>query len=194
VVRLFVAVELGDEVLQKVDEQVQKLRRRAPEAKWVDTHKMHVTLVFLGQTDEARAGEVGDAVRAAAAGHEPMTISVERGGGFGGRKAPRVLWIGLAGEIEALGRLQQDVARRMAALGFEMEERPFKPHLTLARSREQRGDSALARCVEALEGQSFGSARVSELVLFESKLSPKGAQYIPLVKAPLGAAGSPCQD
>lgn len=184
--RLFVAVELGEEVLQHVEEQVEKLRRRAPDAKWVDPHKMHVTLVFLGQTDEARAGEVGEAVRAAAAGHEPLTISVESGGGFGTKKAPRVLWIGLAGEVEALGRVQQDVAGRMAALGFEMEERPFKPHLTLARAREQRGDPALARCVEALEGRRFGEARVGELILFESKLSPKGAQYTPLVRAPLG--------
>ncbi len=184
--RLFVAVELGEEVLRNVEEQIQKLRRRAPEAKWVDTHKMHVTLVFLGQTDEARAQEVGDAVRAAASGHAPLTISVESGGGFGTKKAPRVLWIGLSGDVEALGRLQQDVAQRMAALGFEMEERPFKPHLTLARAREQRGDPALARCVEALEGQSFGKARVSELILFESKLSPKGAQYTPVVRAPLG--------
>ena len=184
--RLFVAVDLGDEVVRTVDEQVQKLRRRAPDAKWIDAHKMHVTLVFLGHTDEARAQEVGDAVRAAAAGHEPLTISVESGGGFGTRKAPRVLWIGLAGEIDALGRLQQDVAQRMEALGFEMEKRPFKPHLTLARARELRGDPALARCVEELEGKSFGKARVTELILFESKLSPKGAQYTPLVKAPLG--------
>src|SRR5512140_1503941 len=184
--RLFVAVDLGDEVVRTVNEQVQKLRRRAPDAKWVDAHKMHVTLVFLGQTDEARAGEVGDAVRAAASGHAPLTISVESGGGFGTKKAPRVLWIGLAGDVEALGRLQQDVAQRMAALGFEMEQRPFKPHLTLARAREQRGDPALALCAQELEGKSFGKARVAELILFESKLSPKGAQYTPLVKAPLG--------
>jgi 2'-5' RNA ligase len=184
--RLFVAVDLGDEVVRAVDEQVQKLRRQAPEAKWVDAHKMHVTLVFLGQTDEARATAVGEAVRAAAAGHEPLTISVESGGGFGTKKAPRVLWIGLAGELDALGRLQQDVAQRMEALEFEMEQRPFKPHLTLARAKEQRGDPALARCAEALQGKSFGQARVTELILFESKLSPKGAQYTPLVKAPLG--------
>lgn len=184
--RLFIAVDLAPGVLEETGGLVERLRRFAPEAKWVKPESLHVTLAFLGEVPDEQRPEIDRVVQAVASAHQPLKLRARGGGAFGTKRHPRVLWVGLEGEIEKLASIQGALSRALQPLGFEPESRPFKPHLTLARARDPRGDEALARCVEVLGRTDLGESAVFSLVLYRSQLSPKGAKYTPLLSAPLG--------
>jgi RNA 2',3'-cyclic 3'-phosphodiesterase len=183
--RLFVAVDPGSEMQERVGRAQGRVRRRAPDAKWVRPESMHVTLAFLGYQDEERVEQLTNALAEVAARHPSMTLSAAGVGTFGSSKRPRVLWTDLTGEVEALGALQRDVERALVPLGYAPENRPFRAHLTLARARDPGGDVALARCASDLKDETFGSSVIAEIVLFRSELSPKGATYTALARLPL---------
>jgi RNA 2',3'-cyclic 3'-phosphodiesterase len=184
--RLFIAIDLGDEVRDAVGRQLAKLQPLAPNAKWVKVEGMHVTLAFLGYIDDARVPEVKAIAEEVARRHGPVSFSVEGIGSFGSSARPRVLWVGMTGDVEALAALKSDLEDRLAPLGYEPEKRPFKPHLTLARARMPSGDPALARCIRSCGASSFGHAQVDRIILFRSDLSAKGARYTALYQPRLG--------
>lgn len=186
--RLFVAFELGSAVLGEVERLVTRLRPVAPEARWARTEAMHVTLAFLGEVEEARLPELESTLRTVAARHRPLSVNVYGGGTFGSRARPHVLWLGLQGDVEALFALRADLEAALTQLGFPLEARAFQPHLTLARARSSRGDARLESCRAQLEGASFGTVSLTELVLFESELAPKGAKHTPRCRARLSPA------
>jgi 2'-5' RNA ligase len=176
--RLFVAVTPAASPLQKAEEALERVRPLAPDAKWVKPTALHLTLAFLGDTEEARLSDVATAMDLAAARQPaPLQLSLAGGGGFGSPRAPRVLWVGVGGEVERLAALQGELAKELRARGFSLEERAFKAHLTLARARAPRGDRQLAACVEALQSFDGGSGPVERLELFHSTLTPQGSRY-----------------
>jgi 2'-5' RNA ligase len=191
--RLFVALEPTDAVRRRIAALASELRRAAGKAehevRWVPPENVHLTLQFLGAVPEERVGAVTAAVREAARGCAgPLSLEVRGAGGFPNARRPRVVWAGVAGDVAALGELVKDLGRRLAPLGFPPEERPFSPHLTLGRARENRGapglGGALAQAAQA-EGVAW---RCTELTLVESHLSPKGPRYEAVVRAELGGA------
>jgi RNA 2',3'-cyclic 3'-phosphodiesterase len=184
-VRLFIGIELGERVVEKVEREVARLSRRAPEARWVRAENAHLTLAFLGEVDEALVPRLEAVLERVAGRHPPLTLTLEGGGGFGSSRRPRVLWLDLGGDVPLLADVHADLWGELVPLGFEPERRDFRPHLTLARAKDPRGDPALAECVEALAKVDLGEARIGRLVLFRSHLSPKGARYQALFTAPL---------
>jgi RNA 2',3'-cyclic 3'-phosphodiesterase len=190
--RLFIAVDLGRVVQARLGKQVARLSPLAPRARWTRPDgSAHVTLVFLGELDDALAPKVGEAVVAVAARHPPLVLQVGGGGAFGSSKRPTVLWTGISGDVEALAAMKADLERGLAPVGFKPETRPFRPHLTLARSRDLRGDAALVSCVRSLEGESLGEARIDQLTLYRSDLGSGGARHTPLVEPKLSGSASP---
>ncbi|MFZ5470044.1 MAG: RNA 2',3'-cyclic phosphodiesterase [Myxococcota bacterium] len=183
--RLFVALELSSPVRAALERAVDVAHRRAPKARWADPQKLHLTLAFLGETEEEKVPALKEALTRAASRHRRLSLVARGGGGFGASRHPRVLWIGVEGELPALTALQADLIRELVPLGFTPEKRPFRPHLTLARAKNPRGDPQLAACVAALEHFDGGEWPVRKLVLFQSQLSPKGARYTQLFAAPL---------
>jgi 2'-5' RNA ligase len=185
--RLFTAVDLGDAVLGRVSRATAPLHARAPHAKWVAPASMHLTLFFFGWVAPSGVAPLEAALAKAAKGHGALTLEVRGGGAFGTRAHPRVLWLGLEGEVERLAALQASVVGEVTALGFKAEARPFAPHLTLARARDPRGDRALADCRDALAALDAGASLIDALVLYQSELSPRGARYTALQRYPLAA-------
>ncbi len=188
-IRLFIAVELGEAVNARVACEIARVRRRAPEAKWVRPEAVHITLAFLGWVPDERVGQYRQALERVASKHAPLTLYVRGGGTFGSSKRPRVLWLGIEGDVERLAEVQADLTKELLPLGYEPENRPFKPHLTLARARDKAGDKGLAACAEMLANVDLGESHVGELVLFQSQLSPKGAVYTPLFRPALSGSG-----
>lgn len=189
--RLFVALDPPDAVRRRIAALEAELERSAGHAgreiRWLPAENVHLTLQFLGAVPEPRVVEVAAAVAAAAAAGLPLALEVRGAGGFPNARRPRVVWLGLGGDVPALAAIVQDLGRRLAPLGFPPEERPFSPHLTVGRARDGRGapglGGALAHVAEA-EGVAW---RAHDLVLFESHLSPKGPRYEPIAQALLGA-------
>ncbi|MFO0589719.1 MAG: RNA 2',3'-cyclic phosphodiesterase [Polyangiaceae bacterium] len=187
--RLFIAVSPGVDVLRRIDHLLDALRPKAPSAKWVKAESLHVTLAFLGEQTAEMAAKVSEALVAEAASHAPFELRFKGGGSFGRPSRPRILWASCDGDLAALGRLQQGITTRLVPLGHAPEDREFNPHLTLARARDHAGDPALARCVPGLQNEDFGAVTVTEVTLYESRLSPAGPHYEPLVRARLTGSG-----
>ncbi len=174
--RLFYAVELPEAVRDVLG----RLRPRAgtpgeSEYRWVDPAQMHLTLAFLGEQPADRLPLLLDLGGRAAQAARAAVLSLGEAGSFGSRRAPRVLWVGLAGDVGALTRLQNDLDARLRAEGFQIEDRPFAPHVTLARRRPN------APPASSLSWPGppprIAPFTVDELTLFESQLSPRGARY-----------------
>lgn len=182
--RLFTAVTLGSTIEARAKEGLERLRPLAPKAKWVNPDGFHLTLVFLGEVSEAQFPALGEALTPVSHHHTPFTLTVESGGTFGKPSHPHVLWSDVKGDTAALGALQAEVAAVLEPLGFPREKRMYTAHLTLARSKDPRGDPAFLACKKALEGQHWGEGRVEHLVLFESK----GGRYVPRLELPLAGA------
>ena len=188
--RLFVALEPPEAVRRRIAQAEAGLRRGAGRAaedvRWVPAENVHLTLQFLGAVPHDRVAAVAAAVAAAAAASRPLALEVKGAGGFPNARRARVLWLGLGGELAALAALVQDLGGRLAPLGFAPEARPFAPHLTLGRARDGRGAPGMGGALaEAALAEGVGW-RSTEVVLFESHLSPKGARYEAGARARLG--------
>lgn len=181
--RLFTAVTLGATIEARTTAELARLRQVAPHARFVKADGVHLTLVFLGEVEEARLPPILAALETVGPRHAPFTLSVGGGGGFGSPSRPRVLWADVRGQTDALEALQVDTAAVLEPLGFKPEHREYKAHLTLARAKDPRGDPALARCVQALEGAELGEGRVDRLVLFESRGGYHARLEVPLTHA-----------
>jgi 2'-5' RNA ligase len=184
--RLFVAVELPGDVRAALEEASATLRRAGVDSglRWVRPEGMHVTLKFLGSTDEEDLLGIMTAVREAARPHRPFELAVEGLGSFGGARNMRVVWAGVKGETEALEALAGSVESALVALGFPKESRPYSAHLTLARVREDAAPDERARIHGLLKSADVSDLqlafRVAHCSLMESTLRQGGAVYTQL--------------
>jgi len=185
-IRCFVALELPDDLKRNIHDQTAELRAISRSVKWVSQQNLHITLKFLGDTDEAMLGGIEAALKQAAGSHKQFSISFEGLGAFPNLKRPRVFWIGERG-AEPLVRLQKDVEASLAALGFEPEERAFRPHLTIGRAKDIRPIEArkLADYMEKSPPAQYGEMVVSGICLMRSDLRPQGPIYTRLVSSQL---------
>ncbi len=180
--RAFIAIDLPDPVRAALAKAQESFRRLCSDARWTRPDGIHLTLKFLGQISDARVTQVNEALSNAGA-FEPFSIEVAGFGFFPNARRPRVFWAGVAAP-PALAELGARVEVEMEKIGFAREERDFSPHLTLARFKDSRPQPELSSAVAAAAASSVGKFEVSEFFLFESKLSPHGAQYQKVVRFP----------
>jgi 2'-5' RNA ligase len=186
--RLFVAIEMSRSVEESARDVIDDLRARvsrvAPRARitWAAPERLHVTIRFIGQADEARVQAIRAALGATidAPGFD---VTVEGVGTFPPRGAPRVFWAGLTDGRDGILEVERAVSQRLDTL-VPAEARPYAPHLTLARVKEPAG-LATAPVLEGLATRHFGRMHVDAITLFESRLSSKGPTYVPLQRTAL---------
>ena len=183
--RLFLALELSDELRAGIARVRRDLEAGLPGWRWVRPENVHLTLRFLGEVPDDRVAGHHEAWRRAAAECGPVRLEIGGAGVFPPRGAPRVLWCGVsanhpAGEIERLAAALEGAARDE---GFAPERRPFRPHLTLARAR--RGERPGVPAGDSVG--ALGEVEAREVVLFRSRLSPQGATYGVVETFPLAA-------
>jgi len=195
--RLFVALDIEAEIRGRIGEFRKQMREFAPDVRWVGPETFHVTLQFLGETEKLE--EIRGALQQVKGTALPMAF---RGTGFfPNPKSPRVFWVGIESD-EHLQELAESVGAALKPLGFERDAGPYKPHLTLARAGsgrpkpvrgEQSAPGLLAVRVklESLPPAEFGTMTAREFYLYESKLSPTGAQYTKLARYPLSEPALP---
>jgi len=186
--RLFFAVDPSEDVRAALCAAIARVHDRAPNARWMKSAGIHVTLKFLGDAGAARGDAIAEAVRGVVARHPPLTLRAAGVGTFGDGDRPKVLWIGIAGDTGALRALQRDIEDAVQPLGFAPETRTFTPHFTLALAREEAGDPGLAACVPLLDAGAadFGVSRVAEVILYRSRFAFFGERYAPLTRFVLG--------
>ena len=186
-VRTFLAIRVGDEVEAAIYRLIEELRAPNDGVAWARRDKLHVTLKFLGTAiDSARLAPLAEAVAEVSKLAPPLQVHTRSIGAFPNLRRPRVLWTGL--ESQPLVRLATQVEHAAAQLGFEHAERPWAPHLTIARIRDPRRVRSLLGRLQAANQSEFGESRVSEIALYRSHLSPKGSSYERLATFPLGGS------
>ncbi len=163
-------------VLPKVVEFSEKLRRLGSSLKVVDPNIIHMTLKFLGETDESLTPRIKEAMERSVEGVPPMLVKFRGVGVFPNMSRIRVIWIGTEG-----GENMSLIARRLDddlfKWGFRKEGRPFVPHVTLARAREGCSAAEASALVETSRREEFGEQVMDTLRLKKSVLSPRGPTY-----------------
>lgn len=190
--RLFVAVPIPADIKKAVAAAVLDLKQsgQLPFKRWVHPEDVHVTLKFIGEVAPSATAPIEAELERVAARSNPFPLRLTGTGTFGSPQAPRVLWAGLGGEPERLRALQADVERQLAALGYAPEERPFAPHLTLARQHAGGGPVRIEPLRERFGADSAAGAEwtVDRLVLYRSHFG-RSPMYEPLRTVVFHAGG-----
>jgi 2'-5' RNA ligase len=190
--RLFIALDLADDVRERITRFVEGVAGFAPDARWVKPESLHVTLKFIGEQPEPAVDQIKQALSAIVASGSDIQF---RGYGFfPTAKSPRVFWIGMEADPQ-LAALAAAIDDKTATLGVPKEDRAFSPHLTLARGAGgsgappwRKGDGPnptfqhLQQKLSALPTPEFGTMAARDFFLYQSQLSPKGSKYTRLAR------------
>ncbi|HEY3975163.1 MAG TPA: RNA 2',3'-cyclic phosphodiesterase [Candidatus Sulfotelmatobacter sp.] len=190
--RLFIALDINDAIRERIMRFIAGVRGFAPDARWAKPESLHVTLKFIGEQPESAIDPMKQALSAIRASSPEIYF---RGYGFfPTAKSPRVFWVGMESGPE-LAALAAAVDETMASLGVPGEDRPFNPHLTLARGaggsgspRWRKGDRPnrtfhhLQEKLAALPTPEFGMMAAREFFLYQSQLSPRASKYTRLAR------------
>jgi len=203
--RLFIAIDIPNDIRQRIARFMDGVRGFVPDAKWVGPETFHVTLKFIGEKSPEDADRIKQVLRTIKAA--PVTVVFRGYGFFPNVNKARVFWTGIEAD-EHLVQLASAVDQATSTLDIPREKAPFTPHLTLARARDgsPRGSSGrphphssdrprstfthMHEKLQALPSPEFGTMTASEFFLYESKLSPKGAHYTKLERFGLGGGSA----
>lgn len=180
-IRSFIAIELPDEfrlALARLQERLKSGSRAL--VKWVDPQGIHLTLKFLGNISPDMVGRITTALEGAVRGMSPFHLEAGGLGAFPSLKRVRVVWVGIAGEVDRLSRLQRSIESALVPLGFAPESRTFSPHLTLGRLRDQATPEESRNLGQLVATASFETAyavEVASVHLMRSQLTREGAIY-----------------
>jgi RNA 2',3'-cyclic 3'-phosphodiesterase len=177
--RTFIAVkvEAGTELLKLFS--VLKNELKYDSIKWTDPNQIHLTLVFLGDTSEENIKRVSSMLSEISGGVSKFSFKIAGVGVFRTLNDPRVIWAGIerSDELENLFRVIRSGLDRM---GVALDERPFRPHLTLGRIKKVKEKGDLEKLIKQYENKVFQDVKVSEIIFYESFLKPTGSLYIPI--------------
>jgi RNA 2',3'-cyclic 3'-phosphodiesterase len=180
-IRAFLAIPLAPAVVDVIQEVQQVLQQKLPTdyVRWVRPDQLHLTLRFFGNVATEDLAGIEAATRQACVGIGPFQLSTQDAGFFPNRRAPRIVWVGLTGEVEQLKKLQQSIEEYTQQWGQPPERREFQPHLTIGRIKHPNAGAceSLAKSAEAWAGRGSGDWQVDGLELIHSVLSPNGSTY-----------------
>ena len=203
--RTFIAIELGDEARNYLTRELRRLAQTLPHLRWVDSQTLHLTLSFLGELDDEQLDQATQATIDTAVNEKPFTLRIGSLGTFGPPRSPRVVWIGVTDNTPRLLALQKHLTALLAEQGFPPEDRPYSPHLTLARIKDPLSNqelTTLQRLIPATrdtharynkpastgdDGQD-ASIPVEHLSVMKSELLRDGPRYTCLRRCPLSTA------
>jgi RNA 2',3'-cyclic 3'-phosphodiesterase len=180
-IRAFLAIDPPQEIFNEIIKIQERLRKTLQgDIRWVKPEGIHLTLKFFGYIYDSDVANISDVVKNSVANMKALLLNVRSIGAFPSVNRPRVLWLGIDGDTDALINLQVKIDAGLESYGFKKEDRPFRPHLTLARIKEPKGLVGLAETVKKNEDYIAGSFTAGGLTLFKSDLKPTGAIYTKL--------------
>lgn len=190
--RLFAALELPTEVLNRLAEAVRSLRVSLPphSVRWVRPEGIHLTVRFYGETKPEQVKALQDSLAKAALGVSPLELKLSGLGIFPNAVAPRVIWAGVVGDVDVIQKLQTTLEMDARALGFRSETRPFTPHLTLGRVNQLSATDkqTLSQLLQRTPLNAPDPFKLDRMSLIKSELRPTGAVYTPLLAISLQPA------
>jgi len=185
-IRVFLAVELSSDVREKLFSLQQELKKTLPPINWVRPESIHLTLRFLGYVEPSLVSQLLSALEPIGREQDGFSIEVQGLGVFPQVKHPRIFWVGLTGNMQALQDLVFEIDVVLEAMGFPPEEKTYHPHLTFARIKRENAKvgSALIQTRALESDQHLGTVIVDRFTLFQSDLDSSGARYTSLWTVP----------
>jgi 2'-5' RNA ligase len=178
------SINLPDHVRAHLVDVRTRLQNALPKISYTRTENLHITLKFLGNVDPKRVGDIAESLGRIAV--SPLQLSAERVECFPSRGPIRIVTAAMTGTLAPLRALVEAIEQRCKFLGFEREQRAYKPHVTLARARPvlsaKLRPSAHDATRDGFPGPAFAPG---EFILMDSKLSPKGSTYTPVARFPI---------
>jgi RNA 2',3'-cyclic 3'-phosphodiesterase len=179
-IRAFVAFPLPEWITTRIFDIQERLKSFRLPVRWVRPESVHLTLKFLGEIPLVTIDGIGESMEAAVRECSPLTLFTKGLGVFPGIKNPRVLWIGISGDVKPLAEIQANLENNLEKNGFSRENRPFKSHLTLGRFKGSIHPENLFDILRSFSDFTSEPFEAKELVLFKSELKPSGALYTKL--------------
>jgi 2'-5' RNA ligase len=196
-IELAIPGEVRDHIRHLQDGVCRVLAQTGADAcfRWTQMTSVHLTLRFLGETTEDQQEQLSDGLKGLAEEWAPISLGIGSLGGFPSVQRPRVLWLGITGDVDGLQRLQAAVEGLVQTCGFETDIRPYSPHLTIARTKRDCPRSSVQKAGQTLseyankEYAQMNRRRflAMSLVHMRSDLRPTGAVYTPLSTHALSA-------
>lgn len=185
-IRSFLAFERPPEIRTILDRVSGELRKSRLDVRWVKPENIHLTIVFLGNIRSEDVKAIESPLQKLCLTTGPFQISLKGTGCFPNSRKPRVLWIGLEGDLERMGGFRDSLQEVLKSFGVPKEDRAFRPHLTLGRFRSlERADRELEEILTRYQDLSGPVCLLNELILFKSELRPGGSFYTRLASWPL---------
>ncbi len=182
-IRSFIAVEIDKINKQKISELIAQLKESNADVKWVSEDQMHLTLKFLGNTEQDKIQKVACILKSIADDFSAFSIKFSNIGAFPNTSRPRVIWMGIKDGSEILESFNNRIEAGLVKLGFEQESRQYKAHLTLGRVRSLKNIPQLVKSIKEIErNYQYNNIRIDRIILFQTTLTPKGAIYTSLAQ------------
>lgn len=187
--RAFIAIELPQSLQDAIGKQTARLHQTLGDniIRWVPPQNMHLTLKFIGNIANIHLDFLKQLLTRTTESHPQFDMQIGGIGPYPNSKRPRILWAGIHAPAD-LASLQRNIEVGASRLGYEKEKRPFSPHLTIGRVRQNIDAADLKKIRSALDGiqiGSIGSARIDSIHLYKSELRSSGSVYTKLFSAPL---------
>jgi len=179
-IRTFIAFKLPKNIIFSISEIQNRFKSYAFNARWINPENIHLTLKFLGDINYTDIEKVGKTIINAVNSHASVSLAVKGAGVFPGIKRPRVIWVGLTGEIEKLVSIQNDIEENLEKLGFPREKRPFRGHLTLGRIKGKMNPQKLLNVIKKFEKFESELFVADKIFLIKSDLKSTGSIYTEL--------------
>ena len=183
--RTFISVEIPDGIKKEMAKAQEQLKRSGAEAGWARPEGIHLTLKFLGEVVEAKIVEIKNTLAHAVGDMSRFRLEIAGAGAFPNSKNPRVVWLGVSGDIDKLSALWRSVEDSMTEIGFDREERAFSPHLTLARIKYLRPRYSWQKAIDSIKDIRLAGFEVDHISLMKSELKPSGAVYTEIARTDL---------
>jgi len=184
-IRCFISVKLPDDVRRSMADLIAELKKAGPDVSWVPAGNIHLTLKFLGNTNDSLIPMIKERITKKLSHYNAFYIKIVGVGCFPSEKRPRVLWIGIE-RSDLLNSIQKDMEAEVEELGFAPEDRPFSPHLTFGRVRSQKGIAEMLRRFTEFRTADFGLVEVKSIHIMKSDLKPTGAEHTSIAEIPIG--------
>lgn len=176
-VRLFIAIEITNATREKISGFQNDLKKTSADIKRVAPENLHITLKFIGATDEAKVDDIIAVINQSVIGIKPFDLCYKGAGVFPTGKNPRVIFAKAVDPGGILASVYERLNSQLSALGISSEERKFEAHITVGRVKTHKNINKLMDCINSYRDYAFGNENISHIVLMKSDLSPEGPTY-----------------
>jgi RNA 2',3'-cyclic 3'-phosphodiesterase len=184
--RTFLAIDLGEEIRDRLVTLQEQFAVEAPDVKWVEPENLHVTLLFLGEVQQREVLAVCRAAQKAIAQMPAFSIEVEGVGAFPNPRRPRTIWVGVGKGAPELVAVHDAIEAPLFEMGnYRRETRAYTPHVTLGRLRGERTNDDLAKAIQKHQTWNAGEVTVVEVAVMTSELTSNGPIYTVMGRAKL---------